>query len=49
MPRGGSLSDWERRLAERHQEEQRLARERRQQEKEKHNARQQEHLATRAG
>jgi len=44
MPRSGSLSDWERRLAERHREEQRLARERRQQEKEKHKARQQEHL-----
>jgi restriction system protein len=44
MPRSGSLSDWERRLAERHREEQRLARERRQQQKEKDQARQQEHL-----
>jgi restriction system protein len=43
MPRSGSLSDFERRLAERHREEQRLARERRQ-EKEKDKARQQEHL-----
>ncbi len=44
MPRSGSLSDWERRLAAQHREEQKLARERRQQEKEKDKARQQEHL-----
>jgi restriction system protein len=44
MPRSGSLSDWERRLAAHHQDEQRLARERRQQEKQKEKARQEEHL-----
>jgi restriction system protein len=44
MPRSGSLSDFERRLAAHHQDEQRLARERRQQEKQKEKARQEEHL-----
>lgn len=44
MPRSGSLSDFERRLAAHRQDEQRLARERRQQEKEKEKARQEEHL-----
>jgi restriction system protein len=44
MPRSGSLSDWERRLAAQHRDEQRLARERRQQEKEREKARQQDHL-----
>ena len=47
MPRSGSLSEWERRLAAQHRDEERLARERRQQEKEIDKARQQEHLESR--
>ena len=47
MPRSGNLSDWERRLAAQHRDDERLARERRQQEKEKEKARQQEHLESR--
>jgi restriction system protein len=47
MPRSGSLSEWERRLAAQHRDDQRLARERRQQEKEKEKALQNEHLESR--
>jgi hypothetical protein len=47
MARSGSLSEWERRLADQRPDDERLARERRQQDKEEDKARQQEHLESR--
>lgn len=47
MPRSGSLSDWERRLAAQRRDDERAARERRQQQRDKEKARQTEHLESR--